>query len=58
MDEWKIDHTNDIVLHGQKERITRMNVYNMDKIDFKKWNLTPKVNLIHMWTKIKKISPK
>jgi hypothetical protein len=32
----EIDHTNDIVLHGWKERITWMNFYNMDIIDFKK----------------------
>lgn len=31
----EIDHTNDVVLHGQKERITRMNFYNMDIIDLK-----------------------
>jgi hypothetical protein len=31
----EIDHTNDILLHGRKERTTRMNFYNMDKIDLK-----------------------
>lgn len=31
----EMDHTNDIVFHGQKERITRMNFYNMDTLILK-----------------------